>query len=497
MKLFYIEGNKKGASFELVPPGASIGREDDNDIILDSEASSRYNSKVEFKDGEWFIKDLGSTNGTKLNDERIDAETRLRDGDRIKIGKEVLLFGTSTSAKTPVPDLISPAPSGSAVQVKLGVIPSEKGAAESEKSESAHEEKKSFMNFFSPKDPEKTPADEKTKAPGEIRDGGVASKMDFFAKKKEVRAERKNKHASMLFYIIVIGATVLLVLTFLLFDKMQNEAEKNKKPRVSVKSNVTPLMVSYEKQISTPDNIFRYELRIRDNTITVTRDDLKHQIRFTREKKVDRESLQKLEHELKDTDFMNLVELQSGIASDGTDESKTLTIAFGNNLNSIRIKNTFEPTSFKEAVNILEDFSRNTLSIPTVSLTADEMKNRAAEEFRNAEMLFKNFQSKDENLRLSIQKYGLVVDYLECFEPKPDMYDKAYQRSQEAKKILDDEIKSLMSDAERNLRLSKYEDAKENYQKVKSKIDPENPKYEFSRKMIIRIEELLRQRKKK
>jgi ElaB/YqjD/DUF883 family membrane-anchored ribosome-binding protein len=77
------------------------------------------------------------------------------------------------------------------------------------------------------------------------------------------------------------------------------------------------------------------------------------------------------------------------------------------------------------------------------------------------------------------------------------MYDKAYKRSQEAKKILDDEIKSLTSDAERNLRLSKYEDAKENYQKIKSKIDPENPKYEFARKKIIAIENLLRQKKKK
>jgi len=126
MKLFYIEGNKKGASYELTPPGASIGREADNDIILDSEASSRYNSKVEFKDGEWFLKDLGSTNGTKLNDVRIGAETKLREGDRIKIGKEVLLFGNSLSSKMTVPDLGSPALAGSEVQVKLGVIPSKR-----------------------------------------------------------------------------------------------------------------------------------------------------------------------------------------------------------------------------------------------------------------------------------------------------------------------------------------------------------------------------------
>ncbi len=495
MKLFYIEGNKKGASYGLIPPGVSIGREADNDVILDSDASSRYNSKLEFKDGEWFLKDLGSTNGTKLNDVKISDEVRLREGDKIKIGKEVLLFGTYPEAKTTVPEVPPrPAPA-TEIHVKPEIRPLE--SIESAKSDSVQEEKKSFFNFFSSKDPEKGALDEKTKPPEETKNDTPPNKMDFFAKKKEDKGDIKRRHASMLFYIMVIGAAVLLVLIFLLFDKIQNEAEKNKKPPVALKSNANPLMVSYEKQISTSDNIFRYELKIRDNVITVVRDDLKHQIRFTREKKVDRDSLQKLEQELKETDFMNLAEQQAGITADGTDELKILTIAFGNNLNSIRIKNTFEPTSFKEAVGILEDYSKNTLSIPTVSLTADEMKNKAAEEFRNAEMLFKNYQSKDENLRMSIQKYGLVIDYLECFEPKPDMYDTAYQHSQEAKKILDDEIKSLMSDAERNLRLSKYADARENYQKIKSKINPEDSKYEFSRKKIIAIEDLLRQRKKK
>ena len=116
MKLFYIEGNRKGASYELSPPGASIGREADNDIILDSEASSRYNSKLEFKDADWFLRDLGSTNGTKLNDVKISSEVRLHEGDRIKIGGEVLLFGTSLNPKTTVPDT-PPAPKIPPIQV--------------------------------------------------------------------------------------------------------------------------------------------------------------------------------------------------------------------------------------------------------------------------------------------------------------------------------------------------------------------------------------------
>ncbi|MFZ2658455.1 MAG: hypothetical protein WAX69_26215, partial [Victivallales bacterium] len=292
-------------------------------------------------------------------------------------------------------------------------------------------------------------------------------------------------------------AALLMVLVFLLFDKIQAESEKNKKPKQASSTNTAPFMVNYEKQITTADNIFRYELTLRDDKITVMRDDLKCQIKYKKEKKVDKESLQKLEQELKETDFMNLAEQQAGVPSEGTDELKLLAIAFGNNLNSVRIKNTFEPTSFKEAVRILEDFSKLILKIPTISQTADEMKNIAEEEFRNAEMLFKNYQAKDENLRLAIQKYNLVVDNLESFEPKPEMYDKAYQQCQEARKILDDELKRLKSDGERNLRLSKYEDAKDVYMKIKATADPEDPLYEFARNKVIKLDEVLKQKKKR
>lgn len=498
MKLFYIEGKNRGASYELTPPGVSIGRESDNDVILDSEASSRYHAKLELKDGEWFVKDLGSTNGTKLNDLKITEDTRLHEGDKISIGKEFLLFGKTADAKkaeppptpTPTPQVQAPAPASEPTKPDSAVKPSIDAA----KSDAVKEEKKSFLNFFSSKDtPEKKDADKPISSDSI---SSTAEKMDFFVKKEDKEAV-KRKHASILFYIIVIGAALLMVLVFLLFDKIQAESEKNKKPKQASSTNTAPFMVNYEKQITTADNIFRYELTLRDDKITVMRDDLKCQIKYKKEKKVDKESLQKLEQELKETDFMNLAEQQAGVPSEGTDELKLLAIAFGNNLNSVRIKNTFEPTSFKEAVRILEDFSKLILKIPTISQTADEMKNIAEEEFRNAEMLFKNYQAKDENLRLAIQKYNLVVDNLESFEPKPEMYDKAYQQCQEARKILDDELKRLKSDGERNLRLSKYEDAKDVYMKIKATADPEDPLYEFARNKVIKLDEVLKQKKKR
>ncbi|MFZ2653922.1 MAG: FHA domain-containing protein, partial [Victivallales bacterium] len=164
MKLFYIEGKNRGASYELTPPGVSIGRESDNDVILDSEASSRYHAKLELKDGEWFVKDLGSTNGTKLNDLKITEDTRLHEGDKISIGKEFLLFGKTADAKkaeppptpTPTPQVQAPAPASEPTKPDSAVKPSIDAA----KSDAVKEEKKSFLNFFSSKDtPEKKDAD--------------------------------------------------------------------------------------------------------------------------------------------------------------------------------------------------------------------------------------------------------------------------------------------------------------------------------------------------
>jgi len=42
------------------------------------------------RSGELWIEDLGSTNGTFLNDERLESPSRLRRGDRVKVGSTIL-----------------------------------------------------------------------------------------------------------------------------------------------------------------------------------------------------------------------------------------------------------------------------------------------------------------------------------------------------------------------------------------------------------------------
>ncbi len=74
---------------ERLPLRASnaIGRDAGNDISFPDEAASARHAKLDVEDGEWWIEDLGSTNGTMVNGVRISKREKLRAGDEIGIGR--------------------------------------------------------------------------------------------------------------------------------------------------------------------------------------------------------------------------------------------------------------------------------------------------------------------------------------------------------------------------------------------------------------------------
>lgn len=64
-----------------------IGRYDDNDIVIDNPYVSRYHAEIITEGARHLIRDLGSMSGTFANGERI-TQRRLKDGDRIRLGRE-------------------------------------------------------------------------------------------------------------------------------------------------------------------------------------------------------------------------------------------------------------------------------------------------------------------------------------------------------------------------------------------------------------------------
>lgn len=86
---------------ELGQAPITIGRAQDADICVLAEKVSRYHCGIRFWDGEFVLKDLKSTNGTFLNDKRVDVAV-LKPGDVIRAGAVVLHIESKSSkgAKT-------------------------------------------------------------------------------------------------------------------------------------------------------------------------------------------------------------------------------------------------------------------------------------------------------------------------------------------------------------------------------------------------------------
>ena len=85
----------------------TIGRGVENDIVVTSRRVSREHARVRREGRRATLIDLGSTNGTFLNGERVLAPVELRDGDSVSIGDVVLAFHDpeSTFLETPFPML--------------------------------------------------------------------------------------------------------------------------------------------------------------------------------------------------------------------------------------------------------------------------------------------------------------------------------------------------------------------------------------------------------
>ena len=99
--LKFISGKYQGGEFPLKPnKQVIIGRSSELDMVLVEDMVSRKHAKIAVQGAKITIEDLGSTNGTFVNGEKVRT-ARLKEGDRILIGTSILklvLAGAETSA---------------------------------------------------------------------------------------------------------------------------------------------------------------------------------------------------------------------------------------------------------------------------------------------------------------------------------------------------------------------------------------------------------------
>lgn len=133
-----LKGLTPGTQFPLVSERAVLGRHPDCDIVLDVGAVSRQHAQIVQVQGEYFVEDLKSRNGTFVNGQAIRDRHKLEDNDRLKICDVLLTFHLEDPSRKPAARVTETAlammvddagaPGGSTIMSTLDVKSSSAGA---------------------------------------------------------------------------------------------------------------------------------------------------------------------------------------------------------------------------------------------------------------------------------------------------------------------------------------------------------------------------------
>jgi len=89
-RLVVTEGPLRGTTLPLGASAVLIGRAPSCTLVLDDDYSSSRHARIFPQGGQWFVEDLGSTNGTFLSDERVEHPMPVPPGAHVRVGQSVL-----------------------------------------------------------------------------------------------------------------------------------------------------------------------------------------------------------------------------------------------------------------------------------------------------------------------------------------------------------------------------------------------------------------------
>jgi pSer/pThr/pTyr-binding forkhead associated (FHA) protein len=88
--LVVTAGALKGTTLDLSQQQITLGRANDATLVLNDDYASSRHARIFPQDGQWIVEDLGSTNGTYLDRQKVTRPTPVPVGVPIRIGKTVL-----------------------------------------------------------------------------------------------------------------------------------------------------------------------------------------------------------------------------------------------------------------------------------------------------------------------------------------------------------------------------------------------------------------------
>lgn len=110
--LYILDGDREGVQVDLEHFPFTVGRARECDFVIDSPDVSRLHAQFEFDHQQVYVTDLGSTNGTYLNNHPLNANelTKLRAGDEINVGNVMRLAFDDPATTAQISEVKLPTP---------------------------------------------------------------------------------------------------------------------------------------------------------------------------------------------------------------------------------------------------------------------------------------------------------------------------------------------------------------------------------------------------
>ena len=447
MKLVCIQGESQGEEYDVVAPGISIGREQDNDIVLAHEKEvSRYHAKITRINDVWHIADNGSKNGVYLNDERIEAASPLSIRDEIRIGGALFLFTDSVLGRG------GPASGG---------------------------DTRATIEFVEAAVPERGAASGRS----EVEESGTP---------------RRRRGVPRPLVLVALLVFVVVIVFGSIYVEEQGAARAARAKQVAGAS-VAPqeLQVYYENLEATPGVLFRYELVLGKGRLEVKVDDVGNGRRIEETRQLEDEQLAFLGESLLRDDFLSLAPVPAVRRHDGLSRTRLLVRA-GTRGNYIEVENAMTPEAFEATVAELVAFVRDELGILAEPIPREEALKRAEEEYLNARRFYAEKTVDEANLYRAICSLRQLLERLAPFDYKPEWHGDAHALCQRAQSELDGELDRRVRNALTLRKAGNFEGAEQMLQSVlRMAPGQEHETARKARKELIKLNRSIRERQKR
>lgn len=256
------------------------------------------------------------------------------------------------------------------------------------------------------------------------------------------------------------------------------------------------VVIRYEKVQAGADNIFRYEMELKNNELCIQIDDLKNQrhVPKNQRKRVEPEHVRRLVNYIEHAGFFNLKEEYRGRAS-GVWDVFDLSVTIGPKTHRVLVQNRIEPDEFRSVRETLEEFGRNELGLNALALSHDKLMELAGNAWLLGQSMYDQRHVKHENLALAIRSLMEVEWYLETVEPKPDYYAAAISLLGESRRELQEVHDHHLFLANRAIRLGDWHEAAGQLRIICEKIPHRSDeRHQEARRRLVDIERRLQRR---